>query len=334
MQRDFCARPEHLVTPMVLLLRAVLFGILLFSTLAMSTGSEGTVTRRRVMTWVPPYAVGDSKLRLDESFGEIGMKDGITHLGLQFWNPTVEGGVEFTARFGQVDDTAVSEFREWGHAHGIRVMLCVYNGSSSGWDWDLARSAFDSHRPEFVEALIQETLRLKLDGVDIDLEGIGDLESSKSAFVQFIKELSERLHAEGKELSVDTFAYKWHAPRKSWWPELLPHIDGLNVMGYLETGSTSSGWKSYDSLIAAAGMYRSKVLIGMPSHAADWEGEAHLEHLSWVTEHEPAGLAIWDARLLDPKWRSKETWLEIKKIRGGSEELGEKTIFSPRSERK
>ena len=303
-------------------LRATLIGLLIGFPGAAFADSDESVKTRRVMTWVPPYAIDASRSRLSESFDGIGMKDGITHLGLQFWNPTQEGGIEFVTRFSEVNDSMVSGFREWGHAHGVRVMLCVYNGTSSGWDWDLARSAFDTHRTAFVEAIVRETLRLKLDGVDVDLEGKGDLDSSRNAFVRFIKELSARLRVESKELSVDTFAYKWHAPRQSWWPELLPHIDGLNVMGYSETGATAAGWRSYDSLKAAAGIHGSKLLIGMPSNAARWQEAPHTKHLHWVIENESAGLAIWDARLPDPKWRTKETWLAITKIRGDAEQDG------------
>lgn len=314
-------------------LRATLLGLLLgFPWAASADGQQDLVESRRVMTWVPPYAIDESKSRLEESFDGIGMKDGITHLGLQFWNPTREGGIEFVARFKGVNDSRVSELRDWGHAHGVRVMLCVYNGTSSGWDWDLARSAFDKHRSEFVEAIVRETLRLKLDGVDVDLEGKGDLDSSKDAFVQFIKELSARLHAEGKELSVDTFAYKWHAPRQSWWPELLPHIDGLNVMGYSETGATAAEWRSYASQKAATGIHTSKLLIGMPGNAARWQEASHMEHLRWVIEDGSAGLAIWDACLPNPKWRTRETWLAIKKIRGGTKQGGaEQPALSPGS---
>lgn len=278
---------------------------------------EGAVRAGRVMTWVPPYAVEECKKRLSESFEGVGMKDGLTHLGLQFWNPTKDGGIEVVSRFKEIDEAKISEFREWGQAHGVQVMLCVYNGTSSGWDWDLARSAFDTHRTKFVEALVGETLRLKLDGVDIDLEGEGDLEGSKEAFVRFIRELSGRLHAEGKELTVDTFAYKWHAPRQSWWPELLPHIDGLHVMGYSETGAKAEEWRSYESLKAAAGPHGSKLLLGMSGNASRWQESGLEEHLGWVVEDGAVGLAIWDARLSDREWRTKKIWLEIGKVRGG-----------------
>ena len=41
------------------------------------------------MTWVPPYAVSQCQARLTEPFGSRGMKDALTHLGLQFWNAQV-----------------------------------------------------------------------------------------------------------------------------------------------------------------------------------------------------------------------------------------------------
>src|SRR5438105_2257995 len=72
-----------------------------------------------VMTWVPPYSVGKAKEKL---MSDSGMADALTHLGLQFWVPTKSGGIE-RAPFPEVTDEAIAELRDWGHAHGIRVML-------------------------------------------------------------------------------------------------------------------------------------------------------------------------------------------------------------------
>ncbi len=246
----------------------------------------------RVMTWVPPYAVSACKERLNQSFDGIGMKDGLTHLGLQFWSPTSKGGIELVDRFKVIDESTISEFRKWGDAHGVRIMLCVYNGSGSGWDWGLAMTAFEEHRVKFVEALVSETLRLKLDGIDIDLEGNGKLDESRAAFVRFIEELSKRLHAEGKELTVDSFAYKWNAPNQNWWPALLPHVDALHVMGYAETGAG----------------------------AAEWQGIPVEKNLQWVVENQSIGIAIWDAQLKAPVWRAKAMWQAIAKIKNGAEQ--------------
>jgi hypothetical protein len=263
---------------------------------------------------------------LNESFGGAAVKDGITHIGLQFWNPTANGGIERVSRFAKINDAEIAAFRRWGDAHEVRVMLCVYNTTSSGWDWKLATSAFGKNRTKFVDALVSETLRLKLDGVDIDFEGLGKLELSKQAFVHFIKELSARLHAEGKELTVDTFAYKWHAPNQSWWPALLPHVDGLHVMGYSETGAGAAQWRSYKFLKAAAGSHHAKLLIGVPSHAAQWQSAPVKKHLDWIVADGSVGLAIWDAQLKDPAWRTKSTWQAIKRIKTGSRSPSENLI--------
>ena len=281
--------------------------------------AEKTSPDHRVMTWVPPYAINECQKRLNQSFKDVGMKNGLTHLALQFWNPTETGGLELVARFQKIDDPKIAGFRKWGKTHGVRVMLCVYNGTSAGWDWNLATSAFETHRAKFVDSIINEVLRLKLDGVDIDFEGKGKLDESKQAFLQFIKALSDRLHAEGKELTVNSFAYKWHAPNQTWWSELLPHVDGLQVMGYAETGAGATEWRSYESLKAAAGKYPSKLLIGMPSHVAEWQGKSAKQHLEWIVADGSVGMALWDAQLKSTLWRKSEVWKTIAKIQSSPE---------------
>jgi hypothetical protein len=86
-------------------------------------------------------------------------------------------------------------------------------------------------------------------------------------------------------------------------------------MGYSETGSKSTSWRSYDFLKAAAGKYSSKLLIGVPSHASNWEKTSVHEHLEWIAKDPSVGLAIWDAQLKDPKWRTKEIWQIISRIK-------------------
>ena len=109
----------------------------------------------------------------------------------------------------------------------------------------ISQTAFDSHRKQFIATLVSETIRHQLDGVDIDFEGKGTRDADKKAFFEFIKELSFALKAKGKELTVDSFAYKWNAPNQGWWKMMLPYIDALHVMGYSETGSKSTGWRSF-----------------------------------------------------------------------------------------
>ena len=269
------------------------------------------------MTWVPPYATSKCLDRLNESFEGVGMKNGLTHLGLQFWRPSEKGQIKLVDDFKPIDDTTIIKFRKWGKTHNVRVLLCVYNGYKGGWNWDLAKTAFDENRNQFITTLVSEIVRLQLDGVDIDFEGKGNRDDDKKAFIEFIKELSSALKAKGKELTVDSFAYKWNAPNQGWWKMMLPYIDALHVMGYLETGSKSAGWRSYDFLRAASGNFSSKLLIGVPSHSAHWEKKSVQEHLKWFAKDKSVGLAIWDAQLKDPKWRTKEIWQTILGIRHG-----------------
>ena len=271
------------------------------------------------MTWVPPYATSQCLDRLNESFGGIGMKNGLTHLGLQFWRPSDKGQIKLVDDFKPIDDATIIQFRKWGNTNNVRVLLCVYNGYKDGWNWDLAKNAFYMYRKQFIAALVSETIRLQLDGVDIDFEGKGTRDGDKKTFIEFIKELSSALRAKGKELTVDSFAYKWNAPNQGWWKMMLPHIDALHIMGYSETGSKSTGWRSYDFLKAAAGKYSSKLLIGVPGHTANWENKSVRDHLEWVVKDKSVGLAIWDAQLKDPKWRTKEIWQTISRIRHGAD---------------
>ncbi|MDA8823701.1 glycoside hydrolase family 18 protein [Opitutales bacterium] len=269
------------------------------------------------MTWVPSYAREICRDRLDESFGEVGLKNGLTHMGLQFWRPTEEGRIGLVDDFKPIYDSTIINFRKWGQTHGIKVLLCIYNGTRDGWNWNLAKNAFETHRKQFIKTLVSETVRLNLDGVDIDFEGKGKLDGDTEVFVSFIKELSSALKAKGKELTVDSFAYKWNAPNQGWWKLLLPYVDALHVMGYSETGSKSTSWRSYDFLKAAAGKYSSKLLIGVPSHASNWEKASVQEHLEWIVTDPSVGLAIWDAQLKDSKWRTQEIWQTISRIRQG-----------------
>ena len=271
------------------------------------------------MTWVPPYAISKCMDRLNESFEGVGMKNGLTHLGLQFWRPSEKGQIKLVDDFKPIDDATIIQFRKWGKTNNVRVLLCVYNGYHDGWNWDLAKSAFDTYQKQFISALVSETVRLQLDGVDIDFEGKGTRDEDKKLFFDFIKKLSFALKAKGKELTVDSFAYKWNAPNQGWWKMMLPHIDALHVMGYSETGSKSAGWRSYDFIKAAVGNYSSKLLIGVPSHTANWENKSVQEHLEWVAKDKSVGLAIWDAQLKDPKWRTSEVWKTISRIRQGAE---------------
>lgn len=280
-------------------------------------------TQRAVMTWVAPYAVDKSKARLGESFDGVGMKDALTDLGLQFWQPSSDGkSVERVQRGGDTSDAAVAELRDWGRAHGVRVLLCVYNYNTTteSWDWPWARAAFAEHPQEFASSLIAEVERLQLDGIDLDLEGQGSLDGDKEAYLRFVRDLSARLRARNKRLTIDTFAYVWHAPNQSWWRDLFPLVDGINSMGYEEigagAGAGNEAWRSFSAQEVASGSDVGKLMLGMPGYKDEWQGKPALAQLRWLRDHGRAGLSVWDSQLDGSTWRTREAWQTVREIRG------------------
>jgi len=262
------------------------------------------------MTWIPAYGIAKAKVRLNQQSTEAGPASAITHLALQFWTPTVDGGVAQVTKFGLMSDAIIGEWRDWSHSRGIRALLCVYNGSG-GWDWGLARKGFAEHPQPFADALAAEAERLGLDGVDIDLEGDGPFDGDKPAFLAFVQSLSEKLHGQGKQLFVDSFSYIWNAPNQHWWHDLFPLVDGLTTMGYEETGSTASGWRAYSAQVTAAWGSVEKLLIGMPSHLDRWCEVGAIDQVAWVVKDGGPGLAIWDVQLESETWRTPEIWRQI-----------------------
>jgi spore germination protein YaaH len=270
------------------------------------------------MTWVPPYAVTTCQARLSETYGGAGMADALTHLALQFWVPTRQGGLARAGRTNATTDAAIAALKDWGRTNGVRVLLCVFNGGGESWDWSLAQAGFAEHADGFIEALLAEVKRHDLDGVDLDLEGKSEFQEDRERFVAFVRRLSDRLHREGYQLTVDSFAYKWNVPNHSWWPDLLPHVDGLTTMGYAQTGFDAPKWRGYAFQKAAAGDHAHKLMIGLPSHRDEWQGRALMEHLEWLRDSGCVGVSFWDAQLRAPAWRQPEVWRTLRHIREGS----------------
>jgi hypothetical protein len=290
---------------------------------APGSGSS-TPAPRPVMTWVPPYAVKVSKARLNESFEGVGMKDGLTDLALQFWQPAPDGSaVERVQRGDDTSDAAVTELRDWGRAHGVRVLLCVYNynTASESWDWPWARKGFADHPKEFAASLIAEMDRLQLDGIDLDLEGNGSLDADKDAYLRFVTDVSAQVRKRNKRLTIDTFAYIWHAPNQSWWKDLFPLVDGINSMGYEEIGANAGvanePWRSFAAQEEASGDNVGKLMLGMPGYKDEWRGKGALEQLRWLRDRGHAGLSIWDSQLDAGAWRTRDAWTTVADIRKG-----------------
>jgi hypothetical protein len=292
------------------------------------------------MGWVPAYGV-DASLAAMDSNPRIGAT--LTRIGLQFWNPSADGKTLVLApanKQGQaLPAEAIARVRDWAHARGIQVLLTVYNNSETTqrWDWALARRAFADHRDAFAAALVAEMQRYQLDGIDLDLEGEGDLSADRERYAAFIRSLAKSVHAAGKLLTVDSFHSPcFNAPNMAWWDDWRGQVDAIHSMGYQDLyEANDSSFTPDGGPICAGGAklfkyswqlgwglqhgYRvDQILLGQPTWQDRWgiagketDAAAHIREAQALG----AGVALWDLQLAAPGWRSDATWKAMQQLR-------------------
>ncbi|MFM8386863.1 MAG: glycoside hydrolase family 18 protein [Planctomycetia bacterium] len=289
---------------------------------------EPPAAAREVMGWVPPYGLAACQAAVTADFGDHDVQDGLTRVGLQFWVPRTDGTLKYADHETTTPgDSDVAWWKAWAQPRGIEVLLTVYNNIGSGWDWPLARAAFATHRATFVAALLAELDRLGLDGIDLDLEGLGDLDGDRAAYAAFVAELSAGLKVRRKLLTVDSFHYIWNGPNQSWWPDWAGKVDTIHAMGYddlYEGGSLYQPYSFQQSTGVAAGFPASAILMGLPTYVDSWgtssgRGTGALAHVqeARLDLDEPAGIALWDLRLTAPAWRDATLWAELAALKAG-----------------
>jgi len=284
-----------------------------------------------IMSWVPPYAIAEARVAADADFGLCDARDALTRLGLQFWTPNTDGTIGYADHEWYIPtDGDVAWWRSWCTTNDVECLLTIYNNTGS-WDWGLARAAFADNRATFILALVSEMERHGLDGIDLDLEGIGSLDADRMAFAAFVSELSGELRSRGKILTIDSFHYIWNAPNQGWWPDWIGQIDNIHSMGYddlYEGGSTYQPYSFQQSTGIAAGYPADFVMMGMPSWLGSWgtssgRGTAAAAHVQEIRLDlpEPTGIAIWDLQL--SAWMDSDLWCEIISLR----ETGAATVL-------
>jgi hypothetical protein len=269
-------------------------------------GGSGGDGKAHVITWVPPYLVGESKAALGAVFEGASMADGLSYLALQFW--VTDGPA---THLDQVTDADITWFHDWARQHGVKILLCVHNNTGE-WNWPEGKRAFKDNREAFATHLASQVMSRDLDGVDIDIEGIIDsTEDDRQSYLAFVQTLSGKLRPLGKTLTLDSFHSKWNAPNWDWWPELLPLVDGITSMGY----ETSGMGVDYQELVDHAALAPNKLMIGVPSYQGAWLGHTVDEQLGWLANQGHVGTAIWDASLRATEWRRRAVWDQLKAIK-------------------
>ncbi len=284
-----------------------------------------------VMGWIPPYHLRTSRKALAHKAGKVTADQWLSRMGLQFWIVTPEGGLAFADRGERITDAEVAYFRDWGKKKGVKVLLTVYNHDGKSWDWQRARSAFAQHREMLVKSLVDEMTRLRLDGIDLDLEGEGDLDADRSAYGTFVQSLAVAVHAKGKLLTIDSFHSPcFNAPNMAWWGDWKGQVDAIHSMGYGDLYEGNAGGFTPDNgqpCAKGAALFRfswqadwakgqgfqaAQVFMGVPGWQYEWGGSTLPKHLLDLAKV-GTGCAIWDipstlGNSQDSRWGSEAAW--------------------------
>ena len=279
----------------------------------------------QIRTWVPPYEFDKWKAALNaDTGGTYKPSNTLTSVGAQFFHIDTNGAV-FLAGPSPADVQWVADYCS---TNSMKFLLCVTNFDTK-WNWDLAISAFDTHRADLINNLVAAVTTYGADGVNIDFEGIVDEGvAHRPAFATFIQELGTRLHAMGKELSVAVFPAQWNAPAITWIGDWDGYVDGIDSMGYeaLFGGPGDDAWGAYkwqqDTALAAGYSY-GQFDMGMPGSMGSWGknglGTSLLDHLdelqSGIYNTKPTSICIWDAQFNGSGWLSAEVWQALHTIR-------------------
>lgn len=291
------------------------------------------------MSWVPVYGSDASKAILNDATKSQWIKDGVTHIGLQFWVPGDAGAVTFATDYNYTYKAAtisqdVQDFVSWGNTNNVKIMLCFYNSRSAGFDWDYTRQVINTYPSQSVTNIMSIINTYGLDGVDIDFEGVGDFSSDKPAFVNFLNLLGTALHANGKVLSVDMLSTPcYNSPNPSWESAMAPYVDFMTVMGYTDTYEDDNTLFSYcpetpseantypfrysyieNYLTVKQGLASSKLNYGLPSWSDTWGEQCAQENILDIMNVSSAGgISIWDLQLSGGGfWTDPTTWELIK----------------------
>jgi chitinase len=161
----------------------------------------------------------------------------LTHIIFSFAHPTKDGGLLMN---GEATLANMRTMVQNAHKHGTKMMLAVggWYHIEGGESYDYFKEAISNAtaRTKLINELIGMAERENLDGIDIDFEHPRSQEDAQN-LATFTKILSEKLHSNGKELSIAVNS-KIHSVAGTeitsvvYEPSMFQHVDYVNIMAY------------------------------------------------------------------------------------------------------
>ncbi|MBV8125151.1 MAG: hypothetical protein JOY60_04340 [Burkholderiaceae bacterium] len=181
---------------------------------------------------------------------------------------------------GSVTGTAPADLLASAAAAHRDVWACVSNYGATDFDPDIAHGAIVTHPATTIANLVALANTLQVTGINIDFEGL--YPADRDAYTAFVAALATQLHGIGSRLMLSVPAKAVDDPNDSWgWPydyaALAQHADLIQDMTYAEhvpSGApgpiAGSDWMQASLQYAVSNIPPSKLLLGLPAYAADW----------------------------------------------------------------
>jgi len=180
---------------------------------------------------------------------------------------------------GQVKDLADPELIMWAQLQGIKVVPMLKNDGLAN-DYIKLLLGDARKRSKLVADLVALVQNYKLDGLNIDIEGVGNWNNDRDLTL-FTQELSAELRKIKKISSIAVFA-KYGDNDPAWHSEydykaMGAAVDWLVIMAYDEHWAggqpgpvASLGWVDKILKYAVTAVSKEKILLGMPLYGYHW----------------------------------------------------------------
>jgi len=229
---------------------------------------------------VPKEVQGFYSLDANQSDWQNLRFDLLSTLILYFIHPTSDGNMDIS------DSDVPSDLVKIAHKNGIKVVISIQTEDKSITDAILTTSKND-----FLDNILHFIQKNNLDGVDIDIEEISEINSitggqNRPLMTSFMKDLDVKLrsHDPDYRISINVGGYYTDVDRVFDLKVIQNHVNYIMVMGYdyhwfnSPTAGSVAPIDSYDngsSIRDSMNHYsklvdRSKLLLGVPYYGLEW----------------------------------------------------------------
>ncbi|MGB8956330.1 MAG: glycosyl hydrolase family 18 protein [Tumebacillaceae bacterium] len=181
----------------------------------------------------------------------------------------------------RVTPTQIRELVADAHRRNVKILASIHNTDrvSGVSRVELAHSVMTAHRMTFFRNLFALLSEYGFDGVNLDIEHLS--EGDRGLYTEFVRDLTERAHRQGKLVTVDVLGDARKEPYSLDfdYPGLSAAVNYLGIMTYDQFKPSEAAPGPVASLpwveetlqrALQEGVPPEKILLGIPAYGYDW----------------------------------------------------------------